>query len=124
MTLAALIDALSKARGDVPVYYDFCRAFPTKVDSWRGAYSELALSFETHGYNQDGEERQPLTARALLGELTSAIGETYEGYKGGSYVMDPGTAVWVDNWGECTLTSISGVRDEGSSVVIETRYAP
>lgn len=66
------------------------------LHSYRGDYSELALS-----YVVPGEGRQPSPVRVLLGEFRRAAGGgIYHGYKGGDYEMSPDTVVWLANSGE------------------------
>ncbi len=57
----------------------------------------------------------------LLDELKSAVGKTYQGWKGGDYVMDRDTEVWVDNTGIVTHTMITGINMGKYSSVILTR---
>jgi hypothetical protein len=57
--------------------------------SWRGDYSELAF-----------EPAENIPVAAMLAAARSALGATFEGYKGGSYEMYPGTPCWVAWYGE------------------------
>lgn len=52
--------------------------------SWRGIYNDLA--FEPTGNT---------TVAEMLAAAQSAVGATYEGYKGGHFTMDLGTDVWL-----------------------------
>jgi len=96
------------------IYYDFGGMTPTILDSWRGSYSELALGFD--------RESSEMRADKILKELKSAIGKTYQGWKGGDFTMNEDTPVWVDNCGESTETAIIGVLDEGWRLIILTAY--
>jgi hypothetical protein len=98
------------------VYFDFPEAKPTHLDSWRGAYDELALEFTWE------EEAKSPTVTGLLEELREAIGKTYTGYKGGDFVMGKTTPIWVANYGHSDNTAIVGVIDDGYSVILETGH--
>lgn len=118
--LGKLIDLLEAVeKKDSEVYFDFCNVFPTGIDSWRGIYAELALSYENAGRHDD---KTPLTVTKLLEILNKANGETFMGYKGGDYVMSRETPISVDNYGQATSTMVVGVIDEGYKVVILTQY--
>lgn len=96
------------------VHFAFEYAHPTQLDSWRGSYDELALGFSLEG--------QAPTVAALLEELKSAIGKTFEGYKGGQYVMGKNTPVWVANYGNTGNTGIVEVLEKDWTVILETKY--
>lgn len=102
-----------KAEGS-SVTFDFAGATPTVLNSWRGVYLSLAL-----GYSAAGESG--MNVGELLDELKSAVGKTYQGWKGGDYVMDRDTEVWVDNTGIVTHTMITGINMGKYSSVILTR---
>jgi hypothetical protein len=96
MKLNDLIDALTEVDPKTEIVFDD-GAVPTAFDSWRGIYAELALGYEHQG-------------RCLAGDLCKAaekaVGKTFEGYKGGEFVMSAETPVWRDNYGEYTCTGI------------------
>lgn len=80
---------------------------PTDEHSYRGYYSDLA--FET------GE---PTTAEAFLAMCKKALGATYEGYKGGDFVMDARTPLWRAAYGDCGEAIVSAsVGDDGALVL-------
>jgi hypothetical protein len=56
--------------------------------SYRGFYEDLA--FEPTGET---------TAREMLKETKWALGQTFEGWKGGDYVMDKDVGVWISERG-------------------------
>jgi hypothetical protein len=66
-------------------------AYPTELMSWRGVYAELSFGFSFEG-------KEP-TVKKIITELREAVGKTYEGYKGGDFVMGRSTPVWVANYG-------------------------
>lgn len=104
------------------VEFDFGTAVPTFLDSWRGSYRELALGYKMSGYDNNGEHFANTKADKLLEHLKSAVGKVYEGYKGGEYVMDEDTPVWVANYGNGGETAVVGVLDAGYKLVIITAY--
>lgn len=91
------------------IYFDFGWAIPTTLASHRGYYEHLGL-----GYNAGGDHAgNPLmSASDLLDVLKGAVGESYCGWKGGSFEMDLNTPVWADNSGHTSGTYILGMRPE------------
>lgn len=61
------------------------------LDSYRGYYDDLA--FEPND--------RPWTVGELLAECRSAMGRTFQGYKGGDYVMWENTPLHVASYGRC-----------------------
>jgi hypothetical protein len=59
--------------------------------SYRGYYMDLAFEIS------DGTR----LASDLLVECRATLGKVFEGYKGGYYVMDVHTPIWVANYGLC-----------------------
>lgn len=56
--------------------------------SYRGYYQELAF-----------EPLEHATVKEMLVCARSALGKTFEGYKGGSYTMGPHTTVYLSEYG-------------------------
>ena len=110
MRLGEIIDALASVKPDANVEFDFGGLRPTGVDSYRGYYSDLALSYGDEG----------MTSGLLLNELRDAVGATFEGYKGGEFRMDKSTPVWVANYGRSHGVAVIGIDDQGRRVVIRT----
>jgi hypothetical protein len=79
MTLQELIAFLECQDPDLVVPLGF-----GSPHSYRGFYSELAF-----------EPAADVTVRAMLEAAQSALGRSYEGWKGGSYIMDAGTPCWL-----------------------------
>jgi len=99
------------------VSFDFANMVPTNIDSWRGSYAELALSF-----NSD-EEGETIKVGAFINMLESAVGKTFTGYKGGDFTMSRHTPVWVANYGKSGSTAIIDVIDDGYwAAVLMTGY--
>lgn len=121
LSLGQIIDKLAgiparEGKDEQRVVFDFEYAAPTGLQSWRGAYSELALTFDF--------EVDEMTLSAFTEMLRSAVGKTYEGYKGGGFTMTRKTPVWVANYGNSGSTAVIGVYDDGWQVVIQTGYRP
>jgi len=113
ITLGKLIEELERQYPEAPVTFDFCNLTPTTVDSWRGQYYKLALGFT--------DSSACPTVAELLVNLREAIGKTFTGWKGGQYVMDADTEVWVDNPGRFSTTRIVGVEEISGTVTIKTK---
>lgn len=112
MTLGEIADALKAASHDLSVRFDFCGLKPTDLDSWRGDYSMIAF-----GWTKEGEFPK---AGELAKKCSAAIGQTFQGYKGGDFTMSSDTPVWVSNYGYSNDTAVVGVRVEMFEVIIET----
>ena len=78
-------------------------------------YSELALGYDSYGEKSLGD---------LLVEFRSALGSTYQGYKGGDNVMIESTTLWVANYGSSGSTVIVDLTYDGYHVIINTDYQP
>jgi hypothetical protein len=115
LTLGDLIALLERRDPTEPVVFDFCGMQPTRLESYRGYYCELALG------HAPGVSNGP-TVATLLPILRAALGATFTGYKGGTYRMHVGTRVWVDNPGEASGTAIVGVADDDITTVLLTGY--
>lgn len=118
-TLGKLIDELQSielktSSGEYKdVYFDFGYFSPTFLESWRGSYDEISL-----GYS----EGNSIKVDRLIQLLNGAIGETFEGYKGGDFVMYEHTPLWIANYGNSGNTGVIGVHDRGWSIVLLTSY--
>lgn len=112
--LVPIVENQKEREDEATVCFDFADTFPTKIDSWRGSYAELALN-----YTSEGEE---LRVTDFLNLLKSTVGKTLKGYKGGDYTMDENTPVWVANWGRSGNTAVIEVVDDGYQVILMTGY--
>jgi DNA-binding beta-propeller fold protein YncE len=114
MTLGDLIKALERQPADHAVLYDFGGLAPTGIYSYRGYYDDLAMGFDDDvGYGD-------CTVTKLLNELKRCVGATFQGYKGGDYVMDEDTPIWVANHGKTGGTGVVGVINKGYYTLIQT----
>ena len=82
---------------------------PGDVDSYRGYYSDLYIDYT------EGDERD---TASFLANLRSAVGKTFEGYKGGDYTMSRSTPVWVDQYSCCEGIGATGVESRDGVTVI------
>jgi len=112
LTLGELILKLKVFDSQSKVFFDFDDSHPTRLDSWRGSYCELAINYDS--------ENNLMTVERLLVELESAVGNTYQGYKGGEFKMGRRTPIWADNYGKCTNKGIVDVVDDDKGVIIQT----
>jgi hypothetical protein len=97
---------------NLPVLFNFEKARPTCLSSWRGSYCEIAFE-----YNNESE---PKTAEKIIADLKEAIGKTYIGYKGGDFVMGKNTPVWVSNYGESDHRGVVGVEERADAIILLT----
>lgn len=110
MTLGALISALEACKADSYVQFVFAGLCPGRLRSYRGFYDHLAI-------DPSGEFRH---VGEFLAHAKSVLGSTMTGYKGGEYVMDDDTPVWVAPWGDTSTTRVVGVQNEDWRVKILT----
>jgi hypothetical protein len=80
MKLKHVIEMLEKFPADRPVALGF-----GNPHSWRGSYDELAF-----------EPVENTTVGQMLEDAKSAVGATYEGWKGGEFLMTLDTPVNID----------------------------
>ena len=130
LTLGELIEKLEargvnqKENGEYEskwISFDFGSAIPTSLDSWRGSYSELALGYALSGREGEGDYENT-TVESLLKELKNSVGKTFYGWKGGDFIMDKDTPIWVANSGSSDSTGVIGVLDIGWKVILLTAY--
>lgn len=125
LTLIEIIMKLEAIKNkNLPVFFDETSRRPTEAYSWRGSYRELALGFTEEG-SGDGFK----TVSELLEDLKNAVGKTYEGYKGGDYLMGKTTPVWIANYGDSSgyrngeihTEAIVGVEEREDKAVLLTK---
>lgn len=113
--LGWLIRLLEAEPKENSVVFDFGGFIPRKIDSYRGFYEQLAISY-------DDDWQTEMKVADILGVLRGVVGKTLTGYKGGDYLMGEDTPVWAAKWGECNSTAITGLADCNWQTVIETRW--
>jgi len=101
MTLGEMIDVLSALDPNRKV------VGLGALDSYRGYYSDLAFEPDDGGR----------TVSDLLQECQSAVGKAFEGYKGGEYVMDLDTPLWLSPWGEASGLKLIGLKTDEDPIV-------
>lgn len=109
LTLGALIAELEKAAPDAPVTFSNGGA-PGDPHSYRGYYSDL--SFSSVGATTVGD---------LLATCRSALDTTFEGYKGGDFLMGADTPLWSAAYGCCGDAIIAAAPANGGLMLI-TKY--
>ncbi len=123
MNLGQAIQALKvfgTTAGEEPkdVRFDFGRFTVNGLRSYRGYYDHLAF-----GFREATMDKPAMTAEELLKLMVEeTLGKTFQGYKGGDYVMDENTKLWVANWGDCHSTAVDRMTDEGIAIIIHTRF--
>jgi hypothetical protein len=110
LTLGNLIAALEGFPHDAVVKLsDNPDEYPRGADSYRGYYSDLAFK-PSPDFTTVGE---------LLAECRGALDATFEGYKGGDYVMGTNTPLWISDYGTSSRRAIVGIQMiEGRAVLL------
>lgn len=101
--LGNLIDDLKKYPKDANIEIPpFC-LYPTGITSYRGYYSDLAITY--------GDSTRALTCGELLNLCEKAVGKKFFGYKGGEFEMSRNTVVWIAPYGRTTDIVVTGIKD-------------
>ena len=103
-------------RIEANVIFDFADLFPVLLESWRGIYAELALTYASYG------ENKPMKVSEFFEMLKNNVGVTFTGYKGGDFTMSKHTPVWVANYGNSGNTAIIEIVDNDYEIIIMTGY--
>ena len=109
MTLGELVATLCPYNKELPVKFDD-GSIPGDFDSYRGYYRYIAIGRGSTSMVGD-----------LLEKATSAIGQTYEGYKGGEFTMHKNTPVFISEWGSSSGVGVVGVEFVNGVVTLKTR---
>jgi hypothetical protein len=118
LNLGEITDALAELPSTMRAFVmmDGALLSPDGVDSYRGSYHDLAIEPVNTSYER--------TVGDLLGCLRAADGQTYEGYKGGQYLMHRETAVAVSQYSLCSQDYVTGVEvRDGAAVVVTEKVA-
>ena len=78
-------------------------------ESYRGYYDQIALR----------PSAQAVSAGLLLTRAKTAVGATFEGYKGGDFVMSEDTRLWVSEHGCCESLRPMAVEVRDGAVIVE-----
>jgi len=101
---------------DASVLFDFGGFVPTKLSSYRGDYSNLALNYGPSDF-------PGMPIQDFLKMLESSLGTIRTGYKGGDYEVMHGRPLWAAaDYSESTSTAIVGIRAFGYVAIIDTKY--
>jgi len=115
VNLGELIDLLKVRPKDHYIRFDFGNLVPTKCDSYRGYYDDLAIGFDETNYPNP-------TVDVVLKDLKAAVNKEFTGYKGGEYRMTRKSRVWVANYGHTSDTVITGIEGCDYMVVLKTAW--
>lgn len=74
--------------------------------SYRGYYSDLAFI----------PTNATVTRETMLDLCRAAVGQTFEGYKGGDYTMGASTPLWVADYGESSCPRLMGLEARADGV--------
>lgn len=112
LTLGQAIDILTKYNGAAIIRLEDGKGLG-RPHSFRGYYSDLALE----------PKDTPGTVAELLSDLTAVHNRELTGYKGGEYLMDSDTPLWVAFYGTSSDIAITGLdlADAGERIVVLTR---
>ena len=102
------------------VWLDVPDMMPSSIASYRGSYDELAIGFTELRF--DGEANKFARVDNFIKTLKGAIGETFEGYKGGSNRMSSTTPLWVAQWGSSSSIAPYAVLDGSYYITILSTY--
>lgn len=87
--LIAVLEAVPNQNGLVPWGFG-------DPDSYRGYYEDVAF-----------EPADNVTIASMLASARSALGATFQGYKGGDYLMTEHTDCWISTYGEASQEMIT-----------------
>ncbi len=111
VTLGQLIEKLREIDKDTRIVVDVNGFTVESVHSYRGYYEDLGLRMAN------------IVRRAstLLPLFENAVGETFEGWKGGDFTMHEGTPLWVsESWGD-EGRAVIGLKHEDDKLLLEMR---
>jgi len=112
MKLKDLIAELEKCDQNSPVLFADDNRIPSRLISWRGSYSELSIDSEIDG--------PAVKTSEFLKQCKEAIGATFEGYKGGDFVMSEDSLVYADEYSTSSCVAACGIVERGGRTLIET----
>ena len=111
MRLGQFIDALRACAPTLPLVLESGGGVHG-FDSYRGYYEDLCI-------HPQGE---PKLVGVVLVQAQAAMGEVFQGYKGGDFPMHKDSILWVSGYGENSGDRLTGVRAEPDRVVIEITH--
>lgn len=116
LTLGQLIEVLESVSYEsslqvVDIRGNDIDVYPSNPHSYRGFYEDLAFEPST----------KPRPAGALLEDAKRAIDNEFTGYKGGEFLMDEYTSLWIAKDGVTGDALIDAYTIEDCVVVLVTR---
>ena len=122
VTLGGLITMLQSLEPSAKVWLDDGSA-PGQLMSYRGYYADLAFS-RTYADLAFSRTSEAITVDQMLTTCQAALGQSFEGYKGGDYVMGEDTPLWMANWGMTGLAIVAmQPTPEGALLLVTKRVA-
>lgn len=114
--LGKLIVDLSKCnqKKNVEIIKGEDRVTPACFESYRGYYCRLSIDYL--GLDE------PIKVSEFLKQAKEANGKVFIGYKGGDFLMDEKTPIYVSSYGECEGFKVIGVEEKDDVVEIKTRF--
>lgn len=118
MTLGELRSRLAECDLAYPVRINFgSPTLPVSIESWRGDYSEAAITFGPSSISE-GE----IDVSGMIALIDEAYGRVHFGYKGGEYRFGPETRVWIAEHGWSGECGVGSVIDKGYVVILDPEY--
>lgn len=105
--ITARLGKLGNLPQTAPVVVQFKGAFypPSELISYRGDYSELAIT-----PNMDADDDTVVTVNQFHKQLSKVVGKELVGWKGGEFKMTGWTRVWVDQMGEYNQQAVVNIK--------------
>ena len=110
VTLGELIEFIDKLPSLTTVKFSN-GSYPSSVDSYRGYYSDLAIEPSSKKINVED----------FLVMLRDSLGKTFMGYKGGDFLMEENTPLWMANYSECGEAVVSISEDGTGDLILVTK---
>ena len=120
MTLGQLIEQLEKMNPESEIICstDTSMVFTT-FNSYRGYYDDLALGYIAKDYYEENKDDEIHTVKDFLEEAKRCLGKTFYGWKGGEFIMDKDTPLWVANNGHTSHFIIDRIEESCGSCFID-----
>ena len=94
-------------------YYNYDKETKTVFISYRGYYDGLAIVYSL--------KDRAMKVEDLLKMAKFINGKYLEGYKGGDYLMDEETPIYIDDYGDYRGIKLIGTKIEDKKVILITR---
>lgn len=104
-TLGNLIDELEKYPRNWEVLIEPFHLVPLSFYSYRGYYHDLCLTYST----REESLGEKMSVGKLLDMCNEANGKEFCGYKGGDFLMNRETPIWVSDYDYSTEMAIAKV---------------